>query len=90
MMGRVANDKKEISFTFNNIQYKAKKGDSIATALFENDIRVNRKTFENKSPRGSFCFMGVCFECLVTVNGASGIQGCKKKLEEAMEIKEDA
>jgi len=89
-MGRFSNDNKEIKFTYNGQDYSAREGDSIATALFENDIRVNRKTFGKQNPRGSFCFMGVCFECLVKVNGKSGVQGCKHKVEESMEIKEDA
>ena len=88
-MARLANKQKDITFTFNNKKYIAKEGDSIAVALFANDIRKNRKTFEKKSPRGSFCFMGVCFECLVKVDGLSGVQGCKTKLTEGMEIEDD-
>ena len=33
--------------------------------------------------------MGVCFECLVNVDGKNGIQSCKTKLKDGMEIKND-
>ncbi len=88
-MGRVIETNKDISFTFNKQKYKAKEGDSIANALFANDILINRRTFGKKTPRGSFCFMGVCFECLVKINGTGGIQACKTKLLDGMEIEED-
>lgn len=88
-MGRLIHTNKDISFTFNNKKYDAKEGDSIAVALFANDIRTNRKTFENKTPRGSFCFMGACFECMVSVDGLNGVQGCKTKLIDGMKIKND-
>ena len=87
-MHRFTNDKKDISFTFNNQVYKAKEGDSISAALFSNNILINRKTAKN-TPRGSFCFMGVCFECLVSIDGKSGIQSCKRKLIDGMEIKDN-
>jgi predicted molibdopterin-dependent oxidoreductase YjgC len=87
-MHRFVDDKKDISFTFNDKTYKAKEGDSISVALFSNNILINRKTYNNTS-RGSFCFMGVCFECLVSIDGKSGIQSCKMKLIDGMEIKDN-
>lgn len=81
------NNSENTSFYFEDKQFTASKGDSIATALFKNNIRTNRKTHEKESCRGSYCFMGVCFECLVNVDGKSSIQGCKTKIEDAMEIK---
>jgi sarcosine oxidase subunit alpha len=89
-MTRLIDTAKDISFSFNNKKYKAKEGDTIAAALFANGIRSNRKTFGKNTPRGSFCFMGVCFECLVKINGVRAIQGCRTKLRDGMEIEEDA
>ena len=88
-MSRFSNNNKDITFTFNDKPYTAKKGDNISSALLINNISYNRKTFGNKNPRSSFCHMGVCFECLVQIDGKAGIQACKTKLTEGMEIKED-
>lgn len=87
-MSRFYDKKKEITFTFNDKEYKAKNGDSISTALFSNNLLINRKT-QNNTERGSFCYMGVCFECLVNVNETKGIQACKTRIEDGMEIKND-
>ena len=88
-MSRFSNDNKDITFTFNDKSYRAKQGDNISAALLTNNIFFNRKTFGNKNPRGSFCHMGVCFECMVQIDGTSGIQACKTLLTQGMEIKED-
>jgi len=87
-MSRYFNDKKDISFTFNKEKHKAKEGDSVAVALFENNILNNRKTY-HKTQRGSYCYMGVCFECLVNIDGKKGIQSCKVEIKEGMEIHEN-
>ena len=44
-MNRYLDNKKDITFTFNDKKYKAKQGDSIASALFVNDILINRTTY---------------------------------------------
>ena len=87
-MSRFSNKQKKIRFTFNTKIYIAQEGDSVSSALFSNDLLVNRKTNNNTS-RGSFCDMGVCFECLVQINGKNGIQACKMQIKEGMEIKND-
>ena len=87
-MSRYHNNKKDISFTFNNIKYEAKEGDSVAVSLFENNILANRKTHQ-KTQRGSFCYMGVCFECLVNIDGKKSLQSCKVEIKEGMEIHEN-
>jgi len=88
-MGRLIEAGKDIQFTFNGKGYKSKEGDSIATALFVNSIRANRKTYGKNASRGSYCFMGVCFECLVKVDGLGAVQGCKTKLCDGMKVEED-
>jgi NADH dehydrogenase/NADH:ubiquinone oxidoreductase subunit G len=36
--------------------------------------------------RGPFCGMGVCYECLVTVNGVPKQRSCMTEVEDNMEI----
>ncbi|MAY63518.1 MAG: (2Fe-2S)-binding protein [Rhizobiales bacterium] len=36
--------------------------------------------------RAPYCMMGVCFECLVTINGERNRQGCLVTVAEGMEI----
>jgi D-hydroxyproline dehydrogenase subunit alpha len=50
-------------------------GQSVAAALIAAGIRSWRTTRAGR-PRGLFCGIGVCFDCLVTVNGRSSVRAC--------------
>ena len=45
-----------------------------------------RTTPVTGSPRAPYCLMGVCFECLVTVDGVGSRQGCLVPVREGMVI----
>lgn len=45
-----------------------------------------RTTPVSGAERGPYCMMGVCFECLVTVNGRSNRQACLVAVEEDMRV----
>jgi predicted molibdopterin-dependent oxidoreductase YjgC len=64
----------------------ARDGDSIATALLANNIVVTRTTALSAAPRGPYCMMGACFECLAKVDGQSGVQTCMTPVRAGMRI----
>jgi D-hydroxyproline dehydrogenase subunit gamma len=39
------------------------------------------------APRAPLCMMGVCFECLVEVDGQTNQQGCMVRVSEGMHIR---
>ncbi len=45
-----------------------------------------RTTPISNSPRGPYCLMGVCFECLVTIDGIGNRQGCMTPVREGMRV----
>jgi predicted molibdopterin-dependent oxidoreductase YjgC len=51
-------------------------GVTIAAALMAGGTRSWRTTRITGRPRGLFCGMGVCFDCLVTVNGEPNVRAC--------------
>ncbi len=53
----------------------ARAGDTVAAALVRAGISTFRYT-ERGRPRGLFCGMGVCFECLVTIDGVPDQRAC--------------
>ncbi len=63
----------------------AREGQTVAAVLSEAGIRVFRQTATGK-PRGLFCGMGVCFECLVTVDGVPDQRACITPVRPEMEI----
>jgi len=59
----------------NGQRIPAREGQTIAAALMAAGIRVFRRT-PGGAPRGLFCGMGVCFDCLVTVDGVPNQRAC--------------
>lgn len=51
-------------------------GQSIAAALWGAGILAWRTTRNTSRPRGAFCGIGQCYDCLVTVNGEPNRRAC--------------
>jgi len=76
----------DVSFYFNNKYLKAKKGQTVATALMANGIRkfgVSRKLLQ---ARGLYCATGRCMSCFVTINGLDHVLSCQTLIKEDMRI----
>ena len=57
-----------------------------AAALFAAGLLACRTTAVSGAPRGPYCMMGVCFDCLVTVDGIGNRQGCLVEVRDGMRI----
>lgn len=62
--------------TFDGRSVRALPGQTIGAVLMAAGIRAWRTTRETGRPRGLFCGIGVCFDCLVTVNGEPSRRAC--------------
>jgi hypothetical protein len=62
-------------------------GESVAACLLAADRPVLRGTRFEGRPRGVFCGIGVCFDCLVTVNGVDGIRACLRVAQPGDEVR---
>ncbi|MGW2793678.1 (2Fe-2S)-binding protein [Streptomyces sp. NPDC001251] len=51
-------------------------GQTVAAALWAAGILAWRTTRAGGKPRGVFCGIGQCFDCLVTVNGVANRRAC--------------
>jgi predicted molibdopterin-dependent oxidoreductase YjgC len=54
---------------------------TIAAALIQDGVRSWRSTRNDQRPRGIFCGIGVCFDCLVTLNGEPNVRACITRVE---------
>jgi aerobic-type carbon monoxide dehydrogenase small subunit (CoxS/CutS family) len=61
-------------------------GESLAAALLAAGIRTFRRS-RSGAPRGPVCNMGVCFECVVTVDGEPGVRACATTVCEGMRVR---
>lgn len=71
--------------TFDGELIDAEPGQSIAAALMAAGKTAWRTTKHGK-PRGLFCGIGICFDCLVEIDGESGQRACMIPLEEGMRV----
>ena len=64
----------------------ARVGDTVAAALLAAGRATCRSTPVSGAPRGPYCMMGVCFECLVSVDGVGNRQGCQVIVQPGMAV----
>ncbi len=51
-------------------------GESVAAVLLAEGIRSFRQTAKRGEGRGLFCGIGICYDCLVTVDGTPHLRAC--------------
>ena len=75
-----------VTFFIDGEPVPARRGQTLAAALLASGRRVLRRTRRVGKPRGLFCAMGICYDCVVTVNGETGVRACMKRVEEGMQV----
>ncbi|MDQ1741051.1 MAG: hypothetical protein QOE53_2703 [Pseudonocardiales bacterium] len=76
-MTRFGFDEREIDFV---------DGQTVGAALINAGIYSWRLTRRAGTPRGLFCGIGVCYDCLVTVDGAPNQRACQVTAEAGMAV----
>lgn len=78
--------RREVSITVDGRAVGAREGDSVAAALLAAGTVSCRTTPVSGAPRAPYCMMGVCFDCLVTIDGVGNRQGCLVRIRPGMAI----
>ena len=81
-------ERKKVFITVNGRRIEAYEGEPIAAALVARGIKVFRRTPKLHRPRGMFCAIGRCTDCIMTVNGVPSIRTCVTPVEDGMIITE--
>jgi predicted molibdopterin-dependent oxidoreductase YjgC len=71
-----------VDITVDGVRWSVPAGSSIAAAFVTSGRPGWRQTRRRAEPRGLGCGMGVCFDCLVTVNGTHGVRACLTDVRE--------
>jgi hypothetical protein len=69
----------EVEIDFDGRAYRGVRGQSIAGILLANNVTAWRTTGDLQAPRGLFCGIGICFDCVVTVDGLADIRACLRR-----------
>ena len=78
--------RREVTIVVDGKPLEALEGEPIAAALMAMGIKVFRKTPKRKEPRGVFCAIGQCTDCIMTVDKVPNVRTCVTSVREGMEI----
>lgn len=74
-----------VMLIFDDRPVMAELGETLAAALLAAGIRDLGTNPEDGSPRGMFCAMGVCQECVVLVDGVR-VEACRTLVRDGMVV----
>ena len=77
---------RKVTFTYNGKELEGYEGEPIATALKAAEVMAHRYTAKTHEPRGVFCAIGRCTDCVMIVDGKPNIRTCITPLEAGMVV----
>ena len=86
MFKRLAEAGAPVALTVDGRAVQARGGDTVAAALLAAGIGHCRTTPVTGAPRAPYCLMGVCFDCLVTIDGVGSRQACLVPVRAGMTV----
>jgi len=75
-----------VRLTFDGRPLLARAGEPLAAALVAAGVRVFRTMPQDGEPRGPFCMVGRCSDCLVVVDGTPNVRACVTPVREGMRV----
>ena len=79
----------QVVLTLDGRPVTAFEGESVAALLLAEGIVATRLT-RGGEPRGVYCGMGVCFDCLVVVDGVPNTRACVTWVRDGMTVERQA
>jgi predicted molibdopterin-dependent oxidoreductase YjgC len=75
-----------VTITIDGKTVEARDGDTVAAAMLAAGLDYCRTTAVSGARRAPYCMMGVCFDCLVSIDGVGNRQGCVVQVREGMHV----
>ena len=75
-----------VKFTYDGKEVVGYEGEPIAEALKANGVMIHRYTAKKHTPRGMFCAIGRCTDCVMVVDGEPNVRTCMTPLKEGMVV----
>jgi sarcosine oxidase subunit alpha len=75
-----------VTLVIDGTSVPARPGDTVAAAMLAAGVSRCRTTPVSGAPRAPYCMMGVCFDCLVTIDGVGNRQGCLVRVRDGMQV----
>ena len=75
-----------VTFSFDGREYSGFEGEPVAAALKAAGVMVHRYTRKEHQPRGIFCAIGRCTDCVMIVDGVPNVRTCITPLKAGMRV----
>lgn len=76
----------EVGIVVDGQPVRAFEGESVAAALLAAGRRALRITARLGEPRGLYCGIGICFDCVMTIDGQPNVRTCQTPVRAGMRI----
>ena len=76
-----------VTIWFEENPIQAQEGESVAAALLIAGVKYLRKTQVGAKPRMPYCWMGICYECLLEIDGEQNQQSCLITVKDGMHVR---
>ena len=81
-----AEERKTVTIYFDGEPLQAYEGEPIAAALISAGHRAFRTTQKEHKPRGIFCAIGRCTDCMMIVDGKPNTRTCITLVRDGMKV----
>jgi len=81
-----ASESASVTIIFEGAPLRVPAGITVAAALLVGGVREFRSSIVGGVPRAPYCMMGVCFECLVEIDGVPARQSCLIPVRDGMVV----
>lgn len=86
----MTDERPRVTIRLDGVEVDAADGQSVGSALVDHGIVAWRTTRRQKRPRGLFCGIGVCYDCLITIDGSANQRACLAPVRAGMTVETDA
>ena len=78
---------KVVTIWFEGNPVQAQEGEPVAAALLIAGVKYLREAQVSAKPRMPYCWMGICYECLLEIDGEQNQQSCLITVKEGMHVR---
>ncbi len=76
----------EVTIFIEGRAVRVPEGETVAAAVLAYGLESVRTTPVSGKPRLPYCLMGICFECLMEIDGVPNSQACMTRVREGMRV----
>ena len=87
MFKRLEKSSETVTVNIEGEDVQVPKGETVAATVLVYNLGYTRTSPLSGKPRAPFCMMGVCFECLMEIDGLPNVQACQIEVAEGMKIR---